>query len=191
MSEPAPIYFESPQAFYDWLEEHHATEAEVYVGFHKQHTGKRAMSWSEAVDQALCFGWIDGRVNKIDDDRYMQRFTPRKPTSNWSKVNVEKVARLIEEGLMRPAGLAAFEKRTDQRTGVYSFERQPKLPPEYEARLRANTAAAQYFESRPPSYRRTAIHLVMSAKREETRERRLQQLIEDSANGVDIKQLRR
>jgi uncharacterized protein YdeI (YjbR/CyaY-like superfamily) len=191
MSEPEPIYFESPQAFYDWLEQHHETDVEVYVGFHKQHTGKRAMSWSEAVDQALCFGWIDGRSNKIDDDRYMQRFTPRKPGSNWSKVNVEKVAKLKEAGLMRPAGLAAFEKRTDEKTGVYSFERQSELPPEYEARLRENTAAAEYFDSRPPWYRRTAIHLVMSAKREETRERRLAQLIEDSAAGRDIKQLRR
>ena len=187
-----PIYFESPQAFYDWLEEHHETEAEVYVGFHKQHTGKRAMSWSEAVDQALCFGWIDGRVNRIDDDRYMQRFTPRRPNSNWSKVNVEKIARLIEDGRMRPAGLAAFEKRTDAKTGVYSFENaNGTLPPEYEARLRANRAAADYFDSRPPWYRRTAIHLVTSAKREETRERRLAQLIEDSAAGRDIKQLRR
>jgi len=186
-----PIYFGSPQEFYDWLEENHQTADEVYVGFHKQHTGKRAMSWSEAVDQALCFGWIDGRVNKIDDDRYMQRFTPRKPSSNWSKVNVEKMARLIENGRMRPAGLAAFEQRTDERTGVYSFERDSKLSPEFEARLRANEAAAEYFESRPPWYRRTAVHLVMSAKREDTRERRLEQLIEDSAAGRDMKQLRR
>jgi uncharacterized protein YdeI (YjbR/CyaY-like superfamily) len=191
MSAPKPIYFESAQAFYDWLEQNHETADEVYVGFHKQHTGKRAMSWSEAVDQALCFGWIDGRVNKIDDDRYMQRFTPRKPTSNWSKVNVEKMAKLKEAGLVRPAGLAAFEKRTGERTGVYSFESRAELPPEYEARLRANTAAARYFDSRPRWYQRTAVHLVMSAKREETRERRLQQLIDDSANGVDIKQLRR
>ena len=188
---PEPIFFESPQAFYDWLEEHHETNQEVYVGFHKQHTGKRAMSWSEAVDQALCFGWIDGRVNTIDADRYMQRFTPRKPSSNWSKINVEKVAKLTEDGRMRPAGLAAFEKRTDAKTGVYSFEQQTELAPEYEERLRENRAAAEYFDSRPPWYRRTAAHLVMSAKREETRERRLEQLIQDSAAGLDIKQLRR
>jgi uncharacterized protein YdeI (YjbR/CyaY-like superfamily) len=192
MTEPKPIHFSSPQAFYDWLEEHHENEAEVYVGFHKQHTGRRAMSWSEAVDQALCFGWIDGRVNRIDDDTYMQRFTPRKPGSNWSKVNVEKVARLREAGLMRPAGEAAFEKRTAAKTGVYSFENaNGALPPEYEERLRANRAAAEYFDSRPPWYRRTAIHLVTSAKREETRERRLAELIEESAAGRDIKQLRR
>jgi uncharacterized protein YdeI (YjbR/CyaY-like superfamily) len=187
-----PIYFASAQEFYDWLEEHHESDTEVYVGFFKQHTGKRAMSWSEAVDQALCWGWIDTRSNSIDEDRYMQRFTPRKPGSNWSKINVEKVAKLTEAGLMRPAGLAAFEKRTDDRTGVYSFEREnAELPPEYEAQLRANPAAAEYFDSRPPWYRRTSIHLIISAKREETRLRRLAQLIEDSAAGRDIKQLRR
>jgi len=153
------------------------------VGFFKQHTGKRAMSWSEAVDQALCFGWIDTRSNSIDEDRYMQRFTPRKPGSNWSRINVEKVAKLTEAGLMRPAGLAAFDKRTEDRTGVYSFER--------EERLRANPAAADYFDSRPPWYRRTATHWIVSAKREETRLRRLAQLIEDSAKGLDVKPLRR
>jgi uncharacterized protein YdeI (YjbR/CyaY-like superfamily) len=150
------------------------------------------MSWSEAVDQALCFGWIDGRANSIDDDRYMQRFTPRKQASNWSKVNVEKVARLEEAGLMRPAGRAAFEKRKGDRTGVYSFEREnAELPPEFQERLRANEAAADYFDAKPPWYRRTATHWVTSAKREDTRERRLTQLIEDSAKGVDIKPLRR
>ncbi len=190
MSEP--IFFESPEAFYAWLEENHETESEVYVGFYKQATGKRAMSWSEAVDQALCFGWIDSRANAIDDERYMQRFTPRKPGSNWSKINVEKVARLKEEGKMRPAGLAAFEQRRDDKTGVYSFEREnAELPPEYEQRLRANAAAAEYWDAKAPWYRRTATHWVMSAKREETRERRLGQLIEDSANGVDVKPLRR
>jgi uncharacterized protein YdeI (YjbR/CyaY-like superfamily) len=192
VSEPKPIFFKSPQEFYDWLEEHHESETEVYVGFHKTHTGKRAMSWSEAVDQALCFGWIDTRTNSIDEDRYMQRFTPRRPGSNWSKINVEKVAKLTDAGLMRPAGLAAFERRTDDKTGVYSYEDAANgLPPEYEKRLRANRAAAEYFDSRPPSYRRTAIFLVMAAKREETRLRRLEQLIEDSAAGLDIKQLRR
>jgi len=190
MSEP--IFFGSAQEFYDWLEEHHESDDEVYVGFHKQHTGRRAMTWSEAVDQALCFGWIDGRVNRIDDDTYMQRFTPRRPGSNWSKVNVEKMAKLTEAGLMRPAGLAAFEKRIDAKTGIYSFERgDAELPPEYEDQLRANPAAAEYFDSRPAWYRRAAIHLILSAKREETRVRRLAQLIDDSANGLDVKQLRR
>ena len=161
------------------------------MGYWKKHTGKPSLTWSEAVDQALCFGWIDGRLNRIDDERHMQRFTPRRNGSNWSKVNVEKVARLKEAGLMRPAGLAAFERRSDDRTGVYSFERETELAPEYEARLRANRAAAEYFDARPPWYRRTAIHLVMSAKKEETRLRRLERLIEDSAAGRDLKELRR
>jgi uncharacterized protein YdeI (YjbR/CyaY-like superfamily) len=192
MSEPKPIFFSSPQEFYDWLEEHHEAEAEVYVGFYKKAANQPSLTWSEAVDQALCFGWIDGRLNRIDDKRHMQRFTPRRPGSNWSRINVEKVAKLKEAGLMRPAGLAAFDKRTNSKTGVYSFERgTTELPPEYEQRLRANRAALEYFDSRPPWYRRTAIHLVMSAKREETRERRLRQLIDDSAASRDIKQLRR
>jgi uncharacterized protein YdeI (YjbR/CyaY-like superfamily) len=175
MSEPEPIFFSSPQEFYDWLEEHHESEAEVYVGYYKTHTGKRGMTWSEAVDQALCFGWIDTRTNSI-----------------WSKINVEKMARLTEAGLMRPAGLAAFERRTDEKTGVYSFEREhAELPAEYEEQLRANSAAAEYFDARPPWYRRTATHWVVSAKREETRLRRLAQLIEDSAKGLDVKPLRR
>ena len=182
----APIFFASPQEFYDWLEEHHATETEVYVGYYKTHTGKRGMSWSEAVDQALCFGWIDGRANAIDDDRYMQRFTPRGPGSSWSDINVEKVARLREAGLMRPAGLAAFDRRRDGRP-----QGPEELPPEYEERLRANPEAVQYFDAKPAWYRRTASRWVVSAKREETRERRLSQLIEDSAAGVDVKPLRR
>jgi uncharacterized protein YdeI (YjbR/CyaY-like superfamily) len=190
-TQPRPIFFDSPQAFYDWLDEHHETESEVYVGYFKKATNKPSLTWSQAVDQALCFGWIDGRVNRIDDERHMQRFTPRRPGSNWSKVNVAKVAKLGEAGLMRPAGLAAFERRSKDKTGVYSFEGDARLAPEYEKRLRASKAAAEYFDSRPPWYRRTAIHLIMSAKREETRLRRLEQLIEDSAAGLDIKQLRR
>jgi uncharacterized protein YdeI (YjbR/CyaY-like superfamily) len=193
VSEPEPIFFKSPQEFYDWLEEHHETEDEVYVGLWKKGTGKPSMTWSEAVDQALCFGWIDGRANRIDDDSWMQRFTPRRPGSNWSKINIEKVAKLKEDGLMRPAGLKAFEARTEARTGVYSFEQREdaKLTEEFEERLRDNPAAREYWETRPPGYRRTATHWVMSAKREETRERRMNQLIEDCASGQHIKPLRR
>ena len=120
---PQPIFFSSPREFYDWLEQNHQTADEVYLGYWKKHTGKASLTWSEAVDQALCFGWIDGRVNRIDDERHMQRFTPRRPNSNWSNVNVAKVERLIEEGLMRPAGLAAFGLRKEAKTGVYSYER--------------------------------------------------------------------
>ena len=123
MSEPEPIFFSSPQEFYDWLEQNHESEAEVYVGYWKKATGRPSLTWSEAVDQALCFGWIDGRLNRIDGERHMQRFTPRRPNSNWSNINVAKVARLIEEGRMRPPGLAAFERRREERTGVYSYEK--------------------------------------------------------------------
>ena len=180
------------EEFRAWLEENHETATDLEVVFFKKGSGKPSMTWSESVDEALCFGWIDGVRRSRDDESYTIRFTPRRPGSNWSKINVEKVAKLKEAGLMRPAGLAAFEKRTDAKTGVYSFEREDAaLSPEYEARMRANEAATEYFASRPPWYRRTAIHLVMSAKREETRERRLEQLIEESAAGRDIKQLRR
>jgi uncharacterized protein YdeI (YjbR/CyaY-like superfamily) len=177
--------------FRAWLEQNHETATEIEVVFYKKASGKPSMTWSESVDEALRFGWIDGVRRGRDEESYTIRFTPRKPRSTWSEVNVEKAQRLIAHGLMRPAGLAAFERRTDDNTGIYSFENETELAPKYEARLRANKAAADYFESRPPWYRRTAIHLVMSAKREETRERRLEQLIEDSAAGRDIKQLRR
>jgi uncharacterized protein YdeI (YjbR/CyaY-like superfamily) len=189
--EPEPIFFESPEEFYAWLDEHHESASEVYVGYWKKHTGRPSLTWSQAVDQALCFGWIDTRVNRIDDDRHMQRFTPRKPGSNWSNINIEKMQKLTEAGLVKPAGLAAFEKRRDDRTGVYSFERseQAQLEPEQEERFKANAGAWEFFQSQAPWYRRTAIHLVTSAKKPETRERRLNQLIEDSAAGRRLNQL--
>jgi uncharacterized protein YdeI (YjbR/CyaY-like superfamily) len=152
---------------------------------YKKHTGKASMTWSEAVDQALCFGWIDGRANRIDDDSWKQRFTPRRPGSNWSKINIAKVAELEAAGLMRPAGREAFEGRRDEDEPVADG-----LPPAYEERLHEHPAAATFFAGKPAWYRRTAARWVMSAKREETRERRLAQLIEDSANGLDIKPLR-
>jgi uncharacterized protein YdeI (YjbR/CyaY-like superfamily) len=151
------------------------------------------MSWSEAVDQALCFGWIDGRANAIDEDSYMQRFTPRRPGSNWSQINIEKVAKLTEQGRMRPAGLRAFEAREEARPAPYSYENrdQARLTEDFERRLRADSAAWEYWDGRPPGYRKEATFWVMSAKREETRERRLNQLIEDCASGQHIKPLRR
>jgi uncharacterized protein YdeI (YjbR/CyaY-like superfamily) len=187
-AEREPIFFASPQEFYDWLDEHHESADEVHVGYWKKHTGRPSLTWSEAVDQALCFGWIDGKLNRIDDESHMQRFTPRRPKSNWSKVNIEKVAKLKEAGLMRPAGLQAFEARTAERSGVYSYEDRDKLqlPPEYEQRLRADAAAWEYWEAAPRGYRQTAIFWVVSAKREETRERRLGQLIEHSAAGRKV-----
>ena len=185
---PDPIFFTSPEEFYAWLDEHHEAETEVWVGYWKRHTGRPSLTWSQAVDQALCFGWIDGKLNRIDGERHMQRFTPRRPKSNWSKINVEKVERLKRDGLMRPTGLKAYEARTDDRTGVYSFEREQaaELP-----RERFSDEAWEYFQSQPPWYRRAAAHWVTSAKREETRGRRLATLIEDSAAGRTIKPLTR
>ena len=192
LREADAIFFDSPEAFYDWLAEHHETEDEVLVGMYKKATGQQTMSWSQAVDQALCFGWIDGVMRRIDDERHMQRFTPRRPGSNWSKVNVEKVARLEAAGLMTDAGRKAFEARTKDRTGVYSFESKDgaELPPEFAKQLAADKKAREYFEEQAPSYRRTAIHWVVSAKREETRLRRMGQLIECSAKGEDLPQFR-
>jgi uncharacterized protein YdeI (YjbR/CyaY-like superfamily) len=190
MSDEA-IYFGSPEEFRAWLEEHHETAKEVWVGYWKKATGKPSMTWSLAVDEALCFGWIDGVLRGIDDQRHIQRFTPRKPVSNWSAINIAKVERLRAEGRMRPAGEAAFARRRDDRSAVYSYEqyRNPELEPDQEARLKANAAAWEYFMAQPPSYRRPATWWVVSAKKPETRERRLATLIEDSAAGRRIKQL--
>jgi uncharacterized protein YdeI (YjbR/CyaY-like superfamily) len=190
MSDDA-IYFGSPEEFRAWLEEHHETAKEVWVGYWKKATGKPSLTWSLAVDEALCFGWIDGVLRGIDDQRHIQRFTPRKPVSNWSAINIAKVERLRAEGRMRPAGEAAFARRRDDKSAVYSYEqyRNPELEPDQEARLKANAAAWEYFTSQPPSYRRPATWWVVSAKKPETRERRLATLIEDSAAGRRIKQL--
>jgi uncharacterized protein YdeI (YjbR/CyaY-like superfamily) len=186
-----PIYFDSPAAFGAWLEQHHETETEVWVGYWKKATGKPSLTWSQAVDEALCHGWIDGVLRRVDDERHMQRFTPRRPASNWSDVNVEKVQRLRAEGRMRPAGEAAFARRRADRTGTYSFEQrqEPRLTPEEQAQLEANAAAWEYFQARPASYRKPAIWWVVSAKKPETRARRLATLIADSAAGRTIKPL--
>ncbi|MEA2419792.1 MAG: hypothetical protein QOE60_1998 [Thermoleophilaceae bacterium] len=188
-----PVFFATPEQLGAWLEEHHETASELWVGFHKKGSGKPSVTWPEAVDQALRFGWIDGVRHGLDEESYTNRFTPRKPTSNWSAINVGKVEELKARGLMAPAGLRAYAARTPERTGVYSFERSApaKLPAELEQRLRANPAAAEWFESRPPGYRRTAAHWVISAKREETRMRRMQQLIDCSAEGRTVPPLTR
>lgn len=190
---PEPIFFASGDEWRAWLEAHHATEPEVWMGMWKKHTGKPTVAWSDAVDHALCFGWIDAVMRRIDDERHMQRFVPRKPGSNWSNINVAKVAKLTEAGLMRPAGIAAWEARREDRTGVYAFERaEPaQLDPEQEERFRADAAAWDWFSGQPPGYRRTATHWVVSAKRPETREKRLATLIDDSRNGLRIKSQRR
>jgi uncharacterized protein YdeI (YjbR/CyaY-like superfamily) len=188
-----PVFFATPAEFRRWLERHHASETELLVGFHKKHSGRPSMTWPESVDEALCFGWIDGIRRSAGDDAYTIRFTPRKPTSIWSAVNVRNVERLIAEGRMRPAGLAAFAARSPERTAVYSFDRQspPQFDADMEARFRKQRRAWSFWESQPPGYRKVATHWVVSARREETRERRLEQLIADCAAGQRIAPLRR
>ena len=188
-----PIYFGSAAEFRAWLEEHHATEPAVLVGYWKKRTGKPSLTWSEAVDEALCFGWIDSVAKGVDEQRRMQRFSPRKPTSNWSLVNVRKVEALRAAGKMRPAGEAAFARRRTDKTGVYSFEQRDEaaFTAEQLAQFQAHPQAWAYWEARPPGYRRQATWWVISAKREETRARRLAALIEDCAAGRAIKPLRR
>jgi uncharacterized protein YdeI (YjbR/CyaY-like superfamily) len=189
---PEPIFFSSPGELRSWLEENHDSADELIVGCHRKETGRPTVTWNEIVDEALCFGWIDGIVRRIDDTRFTRRLTPRRPRSIWSVKNVARVAELIEEGRVRPAGLRAFEARTAERTGIYGHDRaEPaRLPPEADALLRGDAKAWEFFSGQPPGYRRTAIHWVMSAKRQETRDRRLAQLIADSRAGRRVKPLR-
>ena len=186
-----PRFFSTPGEFRAWLTKHHEAATELIVGFHKKHTGRPSMTWTESVREALCFGWIDGIRRSLGDDSYTIRFTPRKPRSIWSSRNIEHVEELIREERMAPAGLAAYEARTAERTGVYSFEQRhaARLEREQEQRFRADPAAWDFFQTQPPSYRRTAIYWVVSAKRAETRARRLAKLIEDSAAGRRLAQL--
>jgi uncharacterized protein YdeI (YjbR/CyaY-like superfamily) len=186
-------FFETPAEWRAWLEANHETATEVEVGFRRKATGLPSMTWSESVDEALCFGWIDGVRHSIDDTSYRNRFTPRKPRSTWSKVNIAKVQALEAAGRMTPAGRAAFERRTEENSGVYSFEgeRADALPEPYAAVLAADEAARAYFAAAPRSYRRAAVHWVTSAKREATRERRLAELVACSAAGEEVPPLRR
>jgi uncharacterized protein YdeI (YjbR/CyaY-like superfamily) len=184
---PAPKHFAAAAAFRAWLERHHASERELWILFYKKASGKGGMTYREAVDEALCFGWIDGRVKSIDADSYMQRFTPRRPGSIWSNVNVRHIARLTAAGQMHPAGLAAFAARDEKKTGVYSFEKRPEnFPADLEKIFRAKSKAWRFWQAQPPGYRRVITHWVISAKREETRQRRLATLIAESAAGRRI-----
>jgi len=179
--------------FRAWLEKHHETQGELWVGFHKKRTGRPSLTWPEAVDQALCFGWIDGVRKAIDEDSYTIRFSPRRPGSHWSLVNVRRVGELTREGLMRPSGITAFERRSEDKTGLGSYERKDPatLPPDHERRFRADDAAWRWFQSQAAWYRRTAIHWVVSAKRAETRVKRLDSLIEHSRRGRPVPPLAR
>jgi uncharacterized protein YdeI (YjbR/CyaY-like superfamily) len=184
-------FFASPEALRDWFDANHETADELWLGYWKKATGRPSLTWSEAVDEALCVGWIDGVRQRLDDTRHAQRFTPRRKGSIWSAVNVAKVGSLTEQGRMRPAGLRAFEARTAERTAVYSHEAAvAPLTEEELTRFRAEPAAWADWERRPPSYRRAATHWVTSAKQAATRERRLAQLIADSNAGRVVPPMR-
>jgi len=187
-----PTYFPSPAKFRRWLEKHHGEHAELLVGFYKKESGRPSLTWPESVDEALCFGWIDGVRRRIDGERYSIRFTPRQAGSVWSAVNIAKVGELEEAGRMTAAGRAAFARRKENRSGIYAYEQRPQeLPPAYRRILDQNRAAARDFDSRPPGYRKTAIWKVVSAKQESTRLRRLAQLVDCHARGEVLPELER
>ena len=187
-----PRFFATEAAFRSWLKKYHAHVDALWVGFHKKASGKPSITYPQAVDQALCFGWIDGLRKPVDADSYMIRFTPRKPRSIWSAVNLRKYAAMEEKGLVEKPGLDAFERRDPARTNLYSFEnRDRKLDAKYEKVFRANREAWTYFTAQAPSYQRIASWWVVSAKKEETRMRRLQRLIDVSAAGKWLPQMAR
>jgi len=179
-----PKFFPSQNDFRRWLDRNHGSEPQLVVGFYKVGTGKPSMTWSESVDQALCFGWIDGVRKRLDDESYTIRFTPRRPNSIWSAINIRKVKELSERGLMQPAGMAAFEKREARRSAIYSYEKEPtKLSTEFENQFRKNEAAWSFFQTQPRGYKDVCMHFVMSAKQAKTRISRLEKLILASKAG--------
>ncbi|HEV2399962.1 MAG TPA: YdeI/OmpD-associated family protein [Candidatus Sulfotelmatobacter sp.] len=191
--EPKPLFFATLSDWRTWLEAHHADIEEVWVGFYKRDSGRPSITWPESVDGALCFGWIDGLRKSIDVHSYKIRFTRRKPRSIWSAINIKRAKELSELGLMRPSGLAAFEKREGDRSAIYSYEQRKtaKLPPSFEKQFRANAKAWDFFQSQPPWYQRTSTYWVISAKKEETRIKRLATLIDCSARKEKIPSLNR
>jgi len=181
--------FKEPSEFRDWLEHNHGSAKELWVGYYKKGVAKRSITYPESVDQALCFGWIDGIGYRINDEVHANRFTPRRRGSNWSAVNIAKIAELEKAGLMHPAGRKAFEERV-RRDPQYSYENRPHdLPPEAAARMQADPEAWRYWQAQTASYRRAATWSIVSAKQEATRQRRLDTLIEDSAAHRPIKPL--
>ena len=179
-----PVFFASSKELRAWLQKNHAKEAELWVGMYKKHTGKPSVTWPEVVDQVLCFGWIDGIRKSIDEDAYMNRITPRRKGSNWSAINIKRVKELTKLGLMKPAGLKAFEARDPQKANQYSFERESAtLNASQLKQFKANKKAWAFFESQPPSYRKIAAWYVLSAKQAATQQRRLEKLIADSERG--------
>ena len=188
-----PTFFPTPAKWRRWLERHHDTKDELWVGLYKKGSGKASITWPESVDAALCFGWIDGIRKSLDDTSYVIRFTPRRPTSIWSAVNIKRFKELEEQGLVGSVGRRAFGRRETRKSKVYSYEQRQhaKLPPEYLDQLKKKPTAWKFYQRQPPWYRRTAAFWVISAKQERTRQRRLATLIEDSAHGRTIKPLTR
>lgn len=183
------VFFKDSSELRKWLAENHQSATEIWVGYYKKNSGKANFTWSESVDQALCFGWIDGIRKSIDEESYKIRFTPRKPTSIWSAVNIKKIENLKAQGLMQPAGLEAFAKKKKDKSQVYAFEqKEVSLDPVYENQIKANTKAWDYFQQLSPYYKKASIWYVMSAKRETTRQKRIQILIECSEKGEKIPQ---
>jgi len=179
-----PKFFKTAGEFHGWLLTNHNSRSELVVGFHKKDSGKKSITYPEALDEALCFGWIDGVRRSLNETSYTIRFTPRKAKSIWSLINVRHVERLSKEARMQPSGLTAYALREDKRTGIYSFENKPReFSVEYAKQFKANKKAWKFFQAQPGYTTRTSIYWVMSAKKEETRIRRLQQLIEASAEG--------
>jgi len=186
-----PTYFETQNQFRQWLEQNYDKSAELWVGFYKVGCGKPSLTWPQSVDQAICFGWIDGLRKTVDNESYCIRFTPRKPTSNWSEINIRKVGEMNKLGLMHPAGLAAYEKRSELKSGVYSYENKPeKLSPELEDILKSHPKAWEFFQLQATTYQKTVYFWVMSAKQDATRQKRLYELIADCEEGMKIKLLR-
>lgn len=179
-----PLFFAEQSQWRKWLAKHHDSETEVLVGFYKTGTGRPSITWPQSVDEALCFGWIDGIRKRIDDASYQIRFTPRKRRSTWSAVNIKRIKELSDLGLVEPAGLTAFAQLTEDNSAVYSYENRPaELPAEYDQQFRTDETAWDYFSAQPPSYRKTCIWWVVSAKQEATRAKRLATLIRDSRAG--------
>lgn len=185
-----PVYFKNSGDFKKWLMQNHDKATELLVGFYKVKSKKQSITWSESVDQAICFGWIDGIRKSIDEEKYCIRFTPGKATSIWSSVNIKKVADLSAKGLMHPSGTKAFEKRKENKSRIYSYEKESAiLPEELENIFKSNKKAWNFFTNMPPSYIRTSVHWVISAKRDETKLKRLEELISDSERERKIKRL--
>ncbi len=191
MLDGEPIFFDTEEGFRQWLIQHHEEELEIWVGYYKKHTGIPSITWPESVDQALCFGWIDGLRRSIDDKAYKMRFTPRKKKSHWSAVNIDKINALIDLDLVYPAGLKAFKLMEETNSKRASHEqKEPKLALEYQKKLASFPEAFDYFINAAPYYQRAAAWWVMSAKQESTRQRRLKILIESCAQGLKIPSMR-